>query len=67
MSYHRFMLERVTAQCNWWLGKLRRGEPVMVDGRNVTKEWEEGNRNLRETGGLCRDHTARDNYGWRSA
>lgn len=63
ISYNRFVLDRVTRNCNWWLGKLRRGEPVMVDGRNVTLETERANTKLRETGGLSREKSAREQYG----
>lgn len=63
VSYERFMLDRVRTQCTEWLGHLRRGEPVMVNGRNIQLEWERANKKLQETGGLARDQTARERYG----
>lgn len=63
ITYERFMLERVSKQAASFAGKLKRGEPVMIDGRNFTLEWERANQKLRETGGLSREQSPRERYG----
>lgn len=67
MTFERFLLDDIHAQCDEWLGKLKRGVPVTtLSGRNITQEYERANTKLRETGGLAREATPRDRYGWRS-
>lgn len=63
VMFERFNLDSIAAQSTAWLKALKRGDPIMVNGRNITKEWETANTKLREHGGLCRDQQARERYG----